>query len=407
MKIVGLVTEYNPFHNGHKYHLEQSKLETNCNYSVAVMSGNFVQRGEPAICDKWTRAKMAVDAGVDLVLELPTLYSTMSAEYFSYGAVKLLDSLNVIDYISFGSETNDLESLIKISKILGSEPKDFKYHLKKHLNKGMSFPKARSEALKNIFNDYKIDNIINNPNNILAIEYIKSLINLNSTIKPHSIKRIISDYNEITLTGNISSATAIRRSLISEGISDKETSYSLPIHSKKHISKYLANYSSFNQLINFNDILIYKLRTIDKDYLKEFIDIEIGLENRIIEAANKFDNIIDIIKNIKTKRYTYTRIQRILIHILLDINYKKDQFYNFPLYIHVLGSNKKGFEILKNIKSNSNLPIINKVADFKKNNLNKMFDLDIKASNIYFIGVNNKTNIKNNFDFYISPYIRT
>lgn len=407
MKIVGLVTEYNPFHNGHKYHLEQSKLETNCNYSVAVMSGNFVQRGEPAICDKWTRAKMAIDSGVDLVLELPTLYSTMSAEYFSYGAVKLLDSLNVIDYISFGSETNDLESLIKISKVLESEPKNFKYHLKKYLNKGMSFPKARSEALKNIFDDYKIDNIINNPNNILAIEYIKSLINLNSTIKPHSIKRIVSDYNEIILTGNISSATAIRRSLIAKGISDKETCYSLPINSKKNISKYLANYSSFNQLINFNDILIYKLRTIDKDCLKEFIDIETGLENRIIEAANKFDNIMDIIKNIKTKRYTYTRIQRILIHILLDINYKKDQIYNFPLYIRVLGANKKGFEILKNIKSNSNLPIINKVADFRKSNANKMFDLDIKASNIYFIGLNNKTNIKNNFDFYISPYIRT
>ncbi|MGO1820465.1 MAG: tRNA(Met) cytidine acetate ligase, partial [Senegalia sp. (in: firmicutes)] len=209
MKIVGLVTEYNPFHNGHKYHLERSKYETNCDYSIAIMSGNFVQRGEPAICDKWSRAKMAIDSGVDLVIELPTLYSTMSAEFFSYGAIKILDSLNSIDFISFGSETNDLKKLNSISKILAFEPLEFKYSLKKYLNEGNVFPKARSLALKEILKDKDLDKIINNPNNILAIEYMKSLIKLKSTIKAHSIKRISSNYNDKNLTGEISSATAI------------------------------------------------------------------------------------------------------------------------------------------------------------------------------------------------------
>ncbi|MGO1367875.1 MAG: nucleotidyltransferase [Senegalia sp. (in: firmicutes)] len=407
MKIVGLVTEYNPFHNGHKYHLERSKYETNCDYSIAIMSGNFVQRGEPAICDKWSRAKMAIDSGVDLVIELPTLYSTMSAEFFSYGAIKILDSLNSIDFISFGSETNDLKKLNSISKILAFEPLEFKYSLKKYLNEGNVFPKARSLALKEILKDKDLDKIINNPNNILAIEYMKSLIKLKSTIKAHSIKRISSNYNDKNLTGEISSATAIRNLLIKNNNINRDISLALPSSSEFYLNDYLSKYNIFNDICNFNNILIYKLRTIDKDYLSSFLDVEIGLENRIIEAANKYDDIIDIIEAIKTKRYTYTRIKRILIHILLDINYNKNDILNLPAYVRVLASNKKGFKILKKIKNNSNLPIINKVSDFNSSNNNKMLDLDIMASNVYFMGIKNSSNIKNNFDFYISPYIKT
>lgn len=407
MKIVGLVTEYNPFHNGHKYHLERSKYETNCDYSIAIMSGNFVQRGEPAICDKWSRAKMAIDSGVDLVIELPTLYSTMSAEFFSYGAIKILDSLNSIDFISFGSETNDLKKLNSISKILAFEPLEFKYSLKKYLNEGNVFPKARSLALKEILKDKDLDKIINNPNNILAIEYMKSLIKLKSTIKAHSIKRIFSNYNDKNLTGEISSATAIRSLLIKANNINRDISLALPSSSEFYLNDYLSKYNIFNDICNFNNILIYKLRTIDKDYLSSFLDVEIGLENRIIEAANKYDDIIDIIEAIKTKRYTYTRIKRILIHILLDINYNKNDILNLPAYVRVLASNKKGFKILKKIKNNSNLPIINKVSDFNSSNNNKMLDLDIMASNVYFMGIKNSSNIKNNFDFYISPYIKT
>ncbi|MGO1819333.1 MAG: nucleotidyltransferase family protein, partial [Senegalia sp. (in: firmicutes)] len=202
-------------------------------------------------------------------------------------------------------------------------------------------------------------------------------------------------------------ATAIRNLLIKNNNINRDISLALPSSSEFYLNDYLSKYNIFNDICNFNNILIYKLRTIDKDYLSSFLDVEIGLENRIIEAANKYDDIIDIIEAIKTKRYTYTRIKRILIHILLDINYNKNDILNLPAYVRVLASNKKGFKILKKIKNNSNLPIINKVSDFNSSNNNKMLDLDIMASNVYFMGIKNSSNIKNNFDFYISPYIKT
>ena len=187
MKIVGLITEYNPFHNGHLYHLEKSKSITGCDYTVSVMSGNFLQRGEPALTDKWIRAKMAIDNGVDLVIELPTLYACQSAEFFAYGAIKLLDSLNVIDYVSFGSEVGSIKDLKKIASILVNEPKEFKDILRDTLKLGIAFPKARSQALKkyltlkNITID-NVEDILNNPNNILGIEYIKALLKIDSKI---------------------------------------------------------------------------------------------------------------------------------------------------------------------------------------------------------------------------------
>lgn len=407
MRIVGLITEYNPFHNGHKYHLEQSKKETNCDYSIALMSGNFVQRGEPAIVDKWHRAKMAIDSGVDLVLELPTIYSTMSAEFFSYGAVRLLDSLKVINTISFGSESNNMVYYDRIANTLLRETESFKSILKKNLDKGLSYPKSRTNALIEVLGDRKIEKILNSPNNILAIEYVKALKRLNSSIKPHSIQRISADYNELKLTGDISSATAVRRVLLKDENILNNPFNSLPLDSIKHLKEYKRKYSKFNSLINFNDIILYKLRTMKPENYKKFIDIEGGLENRIIDAASKFNDITSIIASVKTKRYTYTRLQRILIHILLDITFTKKDILNFPLYARILGSNSKGFEIINNIKNNSEIPIINKVSDYMRNYNNFMFDLDIKASNIYFLGIDNNTNIKNNFDYYLSPYIKT
>ncbi|MBS4536093.1 nucleotidyltransferase [Clostridium sp. D2Q-14] len=405
MNIVGLITEYNPFHNGHKYHLKQSKHETKCDYSISIMSGNFVQRGEPAIIDKWHRAKMAIDSGVDLVLELPTIYSTMSAEFFAYGAVRLLNELNVVDFISFGSETNNIKSFDKIANILINETPIFKDTIKYHLNKGLSYPKARAKTLKKILNDTKIINILNNPNNILAIEYMKALKILNSSIKPHSVQRIGAGYHDINLSENISSATGIRNSLLKNNILTQDLINNLPKSSRKYINEYLKKYSNFNTLANYNDILLYKLRTINPKTMKKFFDIEDGLENRIIEEANKSDNIISIINSVKTKRYAYTRLQRILIHILLDIKFEKEHILNFPLYARILGANSKGFKILNEIKNNSNISIINKVAHYKKKN--PIFYLDIQASNIYFLGTKNTTKIKNNFDYHISPYIKT
>ena len=217
-KVLGIVAEYNPFHNGHLYHLEQSKKLTSSNYTVAVISGNFTQRGSTSLIDKWSRAEMALQSGVDLVIELPLLYAISSAENFADGAIKILDSMKIVDYVSFGSETSNVDVLSQIADILYNEPKEYKSILSNELQKGLSFPKARENALLMYFNDIsKYANILSSPNNILGIEYIKSLKKHKSNIQPISIARFESGYNDITYSENIASATAIRNIVKNNG----------------------------------------------------------------------------------------------------------------------------------------------------------------------------------------------
>ena len=209
-KVLGIIGEYNPFHNGHLYHLEQSKRMTGANYTVAIMSGNFTERGSTALINKWSRTEIALNNGIDLVIELPVLYATSSAEGFAEGAIKILNSLKVVDYISFGAETSNIDILQEIANILYAEPKNYKALLAQELNKGLSFPKSRENALMLYLNNEKYSNIISSPNNILGIEYIKALKKLKSNIKPISIARFEAGYNDTSYTGNIASATAIR-----------------------------------------------------------------------------------------------------------------------------------------------------------------------------------------------------
>ena len=210
-KVLGIIAEYNPFHNGHLYHLEQAKKLTGSSYTVAIMSGNFTQRGSTAIIDKWSRAEIALNCGIDLVLELPTLYATSSAENFADGAVKILNSLKVVDYLAFGAETSDMDILSPIADVLYKEPKAYKLLLSSELKKGISFPKARENALMlYLGNIRKYLNILNNPNNILGLEYMKALKKNNSIIEPVAITRFEAGYNDVSYSGNIASATAIR-----------------------------------------------------------------------------------------------------------------------------------------------------------------------------------------------------
>ncbi|MDD4834309.1 MAG: nucleotidyltransferase family protein, partial [Lutispora sp.] len=208
MRVIGIVSEYNPFHNGHKFHLELSKKLCKAEYSVAIMSGNFLQRGEPALFDKWIRAKMAVLNGIDLVIELPVVYSCQVAELFALGAVKILNSLGIIDYLCFGSENGNIEDLYNISNILLNEPKEIKQEIKYKMSKGMTYSKAIGETYKDHYGD-----MLSYPNNVLGIEYIKSIILLSSSIKPVTIKRLMNNYSDKNFTGSISSATAIREEL--------------------------------------------------------------------------------------------------------------------------------------------------------------------------------------------------
>lgn len=414
MTVVGFITEYNPFHFGHKYHLEQSKKKTGANFTIAIMSGSFVQRGEPSLIDKWTKAKMAVDNGVDLVLELPFIYATQSAELFAYGGVKLMDSLNVVDYISFGSELGEIEPLYNIATILIEEPPYFRERLKSKLSKGASYAAARSDAtieyIKSISSDFQYDykEILTNPNNILGIEYIKSLIKINSKIKPVTIKRSGSNYKDTNIGQGFASATAIRYSIRNKNLSSIKDI--VPKETYFYLKEFFDQHYNYNFLENYNQIFLYLLRTINKDILKQYMDIEQGLENRLVEFSHKYNDIRQIIDNTVTKRYPRTRIQRILIQLLNRLDEDTFKYLNdkFPSYIRVLGANKKGLILINRIKEKSSLPIITKFADFKYYNnkaLEEILLYDKRATDLFYLGLNSPAS-RSNMDYFTSPYIK-
>lgn len=421
MKIVGLVVEYNPFHNGHLYHLNKSKEVTQATHSIAVMSGNFLQRGEPALFDKHARAKMAVSNGVDLVVELPTLFACQSAEIFAQGAITLLNSLNCVDSICFGSEEGDINILYEISKILTNEPKEFKVLLKNHLDEGLLFATARSKALFDYISKYnlldvseeRLSSVLNSSNNILGIEYIKSIIKLNSSIKPQTITRIKSDYNSEVIESNICSATAIRKSLKDLDSLDILSNV-IPSNTFKIMSDNIEN--NFNPVFDnyfFKNIqhLIFR----DFDTLSNYFDVNEGIENKIYKSVFISNSLDELHQNIKSKRYTLTKIKRILNNILLgitkdDMN-KVKTLTSIP-YVRVLAFNDKGREIIKQIKLSSDINIVNKFANLNTNDddvFNTLIKYDIKATNIYNLVYykNNINLLKGPMDFYISPsYIK-
>jgi len=266
MNTVGIISEYNPFHNGHKYHIQAAKEACNADYSVCIMSGSFVQRGEPAIFDKWSRAKMAVLNGADLVVELPVVYACQPAEIFALGSVKILNSMGFVNYICFGSELGDTEALQRLAKLLHNEPEAFKLILKNQLEQGISYPKAISAALSSYIggDDAVITNdILRNPNNVLGIEYIKALMTLKSSIKPVAVKRIASDYNDIGIAGGIASATAVRYEIKEKGLSEK-VRLAMPENCINIIEANIDSDRHPLYLNDFSDILLYQLRTIEE-----------------------------------------------------------------------------------------------------------------------------------------------
>ncbi|ELC8441608.1 nucleotidyltransferase [Clostridium perfringens] len=400
MNITGIITEYNPFHLGHELHLKSSKKITNCDGVICVMSGNFVQRGLPALTDKWTRAKMALEAGVDLVVELPTLFATSSAEFFAFGAVSLLNSLNIVDNLCFGSECGDIDLIKKLSEIIVNEPQEFKEYLKELLKDGLPFPKARSKALMKYLEDtnFKIDfsyleTVLNSSNNILAIEYCKSLYKLKSSITPFTIKRLGADYNKEELSKNeIASASAIRKSIYTSNI--EESLEFMPIYSYEILKN-----SSFSSLDKMFDLVKYAIIS-NPNILKEIPEASEGIDNKIVQNIGKANSLDELINLCKSKRYSYTRLNRILCHVLLCVDNELLSLRKSPpKYIRILGFNNKGREILKEIKRNSEINIVNKLSKSKPDPL---LDFDIKATNIYSLL---NPSVKINSDYLNSPII--
>ena len=390
-KVLGIIAEYNPFHNGHLYHLQKSLQDTGSSYSIAIISGNFTQRGSTSLVDKWAKAEIALKNGIDLVIELPLLYSISSAENFAEGAIKILNSLKIVDYISFGSECGDISTLDSIADVLYKEPKAYKNILSHELHKGLSFPKARENALLMYLNDIrKFSNVLSSPNNILGIEYLKALKKCKSNIIPFTIERFDAGYNDTTYTGNIASATAIRNIVKNNGwdILRKvvpENTFSLLLENVK-VGHVVPDLSVFEKQI------IYNLRKMSISQIAELPDVNEGLENAIKNAANSCNSVVEFLHIIKSKRYTNTRLQRILLYSLLGIT-KKDMELSkkvFP-YVRILGFNNKGKYLISEIaKANPKLEIITSVKKYMDTSNNKtskyILEKDIWATNIYTIG---------------------
>lgn len=390
-EVLGIIAEYNPFHNGHLYHIQKAKELSGAKHVVCIMNGNFAQRGNTSIVDKWKKAEMALESGIDLVIELPTIYGVSSAENFAYGAIKLLENLKIVDSISFGTETEDYAALNNIATVLAEEPKEYVLMLKEALATGVSYPKAREIALIRYLNDNKryID-ILNNPNNILAVEYLKALKKTKSKIEPILLKREKVYYNDQKIIDDFASATAIRRL-----VANKEFGELIRVVPRKTYDIVTKEYEVGNVVLDiktFEKEIFYALRRMTLAEVAELPDVTEGLENSIKNAACYCNNIETFIEMVKTKRYTQTRLQRILIFALLGITKKDVQASKKAIpYARVLGFNENGKKLLSKIsQKNPKMPVITSVKKFIDQNNNKvykrMLEIDICATDIYTLG---------------------
>ena len=395
-KVVGIIAEYNPFHNGHSYHIQNTKAQTGADFVVAVMTGNFTQRGNTSVINKWEKTKMALNGDADLVIELPTIYSVSSAENFANGAVKILNELGIVDTISFGMEADDVSTLNNIANVLVNEPPEYKAILEHELGKGNSFPKARENALMMYLNDIKrYANVVKGSNNILAIEYLKALKKQKSSIVPFGVKREKVYYNSTKIIDEYASATGIRNLLLHNQL--EEVRKVMPSKSYSILLNNLRQGTYVLDIIAYNDEIIYKLRSMTVKQIANLPDVSEGLEYLIKEVSNKTNNLIELINGIKSKRYTQTRIQRILLYALLGIT-KKDMEMSKKItpYIRVLGCSEKGKILLSQI--NSKAKVITSLKKYEVSNKNKrhcfgkqkalsrMLEIDKMATDIYTIG---------------------
>ena len=390
-RVLGIIAEYNPFHNGHLYHIAKSKEETGAQYVVAVISGNFVQRGNTSIVNKWTKARMALLNGADLVIELPTVYSISSAENFAEGAIKILNSLGIVDTLSFGMEAKDISTLNNIANVLYSEPKEYVTILSHELKKGNSFPKARENALMMYLNDIKrYANIMAGSNNILGIEYLKALKRTKSTINPVGIKREKVLYNDKYIVDEFASATAIRKMLMTKQLGD--ISKVMPRNSYLLLGEELKKGHYVIDISRFEKEIICNLRRMSIEDIAKLPDVSEGLENSIKNAADSCNTIEELINIVKSKRFTQTRIQRILLYSLLGITKKQMDISRKTVpYVRVLGFNNKGKELISEMmRLNPKLNVITSVKKYidtvANRNLKEMLETDILATNVYTLG---------------------
>lgn len=376
----GIVAEFNPFHNGHKFLVDSLKQNEN-SIVTAVMSGNFVQRGEPALFDVNLRTKMALNSGVDLVLSLPLPFCISTAEKFAFSGVTVLESLNCLDSIAFGSESNNKDLLFDCAKNLKSP--ELNTLVSKFIENGVSYPVAREQAVSELYGETQAE-LLKNSNDILGVEYVKGLMSINSDLGVTTIKRTGARHDSNEGTKNIRSASLIRTFI--DDLS--EVKNFVPENSFEIIVKAIEN----KKIIDYKKYemsLLFKLRTLTSEDFKKLPDVSEGLEYRIYDAVRNSNSYYELLEKIKTKRYTLSRIRRILLFAYLDIT---KEILETPVpYIRVLGFNEKGASLLKLCKENSKLPIITRPADLKNlsENAKRIYELECKARDLYSLCLKN------------------
>jgi predicted nucleotidyltransferase len=394
MKVAAIIAEYNPFHNGHLYQINTVKEKLGADFCLVVMSGDFMQRGIPALIDKYERCKMALSNGADIVFELPVYFALGSAEYFANGAVSLIDKLGVVDFVHFGSECGDISALEKCASIIADEPEEYKKWLNTYLKEGNSYPAARQHALKkHALEKLGVnESVLSSPNNILGIEYIKALMQRKSNIAPATLTRIGEGYNSGDITDTeFASANGIRNALENGNTKLHALKSHMPQGAYAVLDDYYCKGNSFIYPNDFSQILIYKLLQAgnDKTAFAGFYDVGEQLSNTIYNHVMDFTNFNEFALACKSKNLTYTRVCRSLMHILLDMTQKDSDLLkenDYSHYARLLGFSQKGQTLLKSIKANSSIPIITKPVNALKQ-LDKVSAMslskDIYAANIY------------------------
>lgn len=377
MKVLGIIVEYNPMHNGHIYQIEQAKKLVNPDYTLVIMSGPFTEQGNISLFSKSLKAELAVKGGVDLVLELPVIYASSSAEYFSKGAINILNSLGVVTHLAFGAECTDLECLFNIARVLNENSEKIAVSCQTHKNKKINSAKTQAEVLKDMLSENELE-ILKKPNNILAIQYLKNLLALDSNITPMLIERTGTSHESLDTRGRFASSSAIRNMLKSKIVKGIESVVPQNVYKDLlHIDKLYEE--------RYWQLLKYEITKLGTNGLSEIHEISEGLENRIYTLAINSTSFDEFLLSLQTKRYTLGRLKRICNNILLGITKDKANSLYGTYYARVLKANNSGINLLTNFNAHSSIPVITsaKSANTKSHNINSSLELDFLANKIH------------------------
>lgn len=402
MKATGIIVEHNPFHNGHLYHIKESRKKTAADIIIAVMSGNFLQRGEPSLVNKWTRTEMALKAGVDIVIELPYVFATAQASDFARGSIDLLEAIGCDDFC-FGSEEGSIEPFVRSYQVITTHQEDYQNMIKQYMKLGLSYPKALNEAYNQITSNSELNFVdLSKPNNILGYHYLEAAYQINARIKPVTIQRVVANYHDdVERSQSIASATGIRKAIFDEGSIEALANF-MPQTSLEHLLKWKDSIGVFGSWQQFWPLLRFTIIRSSVKELATYAEVTEGIEHLIYEAAKKCETFEEFMACVKSKRYTWTRIQRMLTHIYTGFTWESLHSHKNPTYIRVLGMTHNGQKYLNYKKKNLTLPLVSRVAAIK----DSLLDLDIHASDLYHLGLQSNT-IKQpvGFDYRNPPII--